>query len=375
MNRRDPGPQVRYAVVGLGWFAQVAILPAFEHASKNSRLVALFSDDADKLEELGKRYDIDRLHTYEEYDGVLQAGGIDAVYVALPNHLHCAYTERAARAGVHVLCEKPMAVTEPECERMIRAAKDAGVKLMIAYRLHFEAANLEAIRIVGDGEIGEDRLFASVFANEVTEEDNIRLGPIGRGGGTLYDIGIYCINAARYVFRAEPTEVTATSISPSGDSRFRESDEMTSAMLRFPGDRLAVFTTSFGALDHDHYEVLGTKGVLRVEPAFGFSGELGHELCVDGRRRRRSFPKRDQVAPELLHFSHCILEGLDPEPSGREGLADVRIIRALLRSAEIGRPVALEPFDPGRRPGPELEQHLPPVAEPELVDAKPPSED
>jgi glucose-fructose oxidoreductase len=364
---------VRYAVVGLGWFAQSAILPAFAHA-RGSRLVALFSDEPAKLDELGRRYRVDRLHDYDSYDSVLREGAIEAVYIALPNHLHCEYAERAARAGVHVLCEKPMAVTVAECERMIRAAADSGVKLMIAYRLHFEAANLEAIRVVQAGEIGEARIFSAVFANQVTDRDNIRLGPVESGGGTLYDIGIYCVNAARYIFRAEPEEVWATACSRPGDSRFDRSDEMTSAVLRFPGERLASFTTSFAGSDFDSYEIVGTAGTLRVDPACGFSGQRGHELVCGERRRRKRFSRRDQVAPELIHFSSCVREDREPEPSGREGLADVRILRALLESVTTGRAVRLEPYDPGRRPGPELELHRPAAREPKLVAAEPPSE-
>ena len=204
-NRKTgEGGKVRYGVAGLGWFAQVAILPAFRHASRNSRLTALFSDDPVKLEKLGKKYGAPHLHSYDEFDEALRAGIVDAVYIALPNDLHREYTERAARAGVHVLCEKPMAVTSRDCRAMIHAAERARVKLMIAYRLHFDRGNLEAVEIVNSGKLGEPRIYNSVFANRVEDEKNIRLNPLSQGGGTLYDIGIYCLNAARYLFRSEP---------------------------------------------------------------------------------------------------------------------------------------------------------------------------
>jgi glucose-fructose oxidoreductase len=366
--------EVRWAVAGLGWFAQVAILPAFAHA-ENARLVALFSSDRRKLDELGDKYDVEARHDYAELDDVLDQGGIDAIYLALPNHLHCEYTLRAARAGVHVLCEKPMAVTEDECERMIQAAEDNRIKLMIAYRLHFEEANLEALRIVRAGEIGEPRLFASCFGNEVTEPDDIRLGSISIGGGTLYDIGIYCINAARHLFGSEPTLVHAISASRNDDDRFRDADEMTVGLLRFANGGLATIATSFGSQDHDFYEMRGTEGMLRVEPAFSFREKLGHELIVDERRSQRHFAKRDQVAPELIHFSQAILDDTDPAPGGREGLADVRIIRALVHSAETGHPVTLGAYDAGTRPGWWNEMRRPPVGEQELVNEKSPSGD
>ncbi|HEX6436522.1 MAG TPA: Gfo/Idh/MocA family oxidoreductase, partial [Candidatus Binatia bacterium] len=266
---------MRYAVVGLGHIAQVAVLPAFSHARQNSELVALVSDDPAKHEKLRSKYKVQRTYSYDEYDQCLRSGAIDAVYIALPNNLHCDFAVRAAQAGIHVLCEKPMAVTEEECENMISAAKQARVKLMVAYRLHFEKANLEAVEIAHSGKLGEPRFFSSVFAMQV-KEDNIRLKR-ELGGGTLYDIGVYCINAARSLFRAEPSEVHAFSVS-GNDPRFREVDEMTGAVLRFPDERLASFTCSFGAADVSAYELVGTEGNLRVEPAYEYIGELRHRL-------------------------------------------------------------------------------------------------
>lgn len=339
--------KVRYAVVGLGHIAQVAVLPAFVHAAENSELAALVSDDPTKLRELGKKYGVERTYSYEEYDDCLASGDVDAVYIALPNNLHCEYTVRAARAGVHVLCEKPMAITEKECQRMIRAADKNGVRLMIAYRLHFEEANMHAVDIVQSGKLGEPRLFISGFTQQVKQGD-IRLQK-KLGGGTLYDIGIYCINAARYLFRDEPTGVFAFSAN-NGETRFQEVEEMTSAILRFPGDRLASLTCSFGTSDVSYYQVVGTKGVLRVDPAYEYAVALKHQLTLNGKTRERTFSKRDQFAPELLYFSECVLKDQEPEPSGAEGLADVRVIRALYRSTKTGRPVKLSAFKRIRRP-------------------------
>src|ERR1044072_991742 len=149
-----PRKQVRYAVVGLGHIAQVAVLPAFGNARRNSKLAAFVSGDPVKLAELGERYGVERRCSYEQYDELLKSGDIDAVYIALPNSLHAEYAVRAAQAGVHVLCEKPMAVTEAECELMARTARENKAKLMVAYRLHFERANLEAIEIARSGRIG-----------------------------------------------------------------------------------------------------------------------------------------------------------------------------------------------------------------------------
>jgi predicted dehydrogenase len=206
---------VRYAVVGLGHIAQVAVIPAFAHARKNSELVAIVSGDPTKRRELARRYRIDHAFTYEEFDQCL--GMVDAVYIALPNSMHAEYTIRSARAGVHVLCEKPMAVTVEECHRMTAACRRAKVKLMIAYRLHFEEINLAAIDLARSGRLGKLKFFNSSFSMTVKRGD-IRTKR-AYGGGSLYDIGVYCINAARYLFRAEPTQVSAVSINR-GDAPF-----------------------------------------------------------------------------------------------------------------------------------------------------------
>ena len=255
------------------------MLPAFEHASANSELVALVSDDQKKLRKLGRKYGVDQLYSYTEFDECLASGCVDAVYIALPNHLHHPFALEAAQAGVHVLCEKPLAVTEEDCEEMIQEAERHRVKLMTAYRLHFERANMRAVEIARSGRLGTLRVFDSLFCMQV-EEGNIRL-QAEFGGGPLYDIGIYCINAARYLFRAEPTEVMALSAN-SGETRFREVEEMTAAILRFPDERLATFTCSFGAADESMYELVGTKGKLRMESAYTFSEKIEQQVTVTG---------------------------------------------------------------------------------------------
>src|SRR5688572_1872174 len=210
---------VRYAVLGLGHIAQAAVLPAFKHARRNSVLAALVSGEEKKLKQLGRRYGVKNLCGYDEVDELFASGEIDAVYIALPNDMHKDYTIRAARAGIHVLCEKPLAVTSRDCEAMIRATRQANVKLMTAYRLHFERANLEAAQLARSGKLGDLRFFSSDFAMQVSD-DNIRLRPAKEGGGPLYDIGVYCINAARYCMGQDPAMVWATA-TRSGDRRFR----------------------------------------------------------------------------------------------------------------------------------------------------------
>jgi predicted dehydrogenase len=358
---------VRYAVVGQGYIAQAAVLPAFRHARKNSMLVALISGDEVKRRELAKKYDVPA-YPYEEYESCLASGDVDAVYIALPNNMHREYTVRAARHGVHVLCEKPLAVTETDCEAMIAACKRHKVKLMTAYRLHFERATLKALRSVRDGMVGEPRLFASTFTMNV-QPPNIRL-EADMGGGTLYDIGVYCINAARHLFGEEPVEASAIMTECTKDQCTVE--ESASCALRFPDDRLATFCLSFGTDKTSAYRVIGTKGSLRVEPGYELASGLELHFSRGGKKRTIKYGKRDQFAPELLYFSDCILRDRDPEPSGEEGLADVRVIRALYRSAKTGRRVDLAPKPLRRQPTLRQEITRPPVRLPHLVHVTPP---
>jgi glucose-fructose oxidoreductase len=365
MNHHEKS-KVRYAVVGLGHIAQVAVLPAFKTA-RNSELYALVSNDPEKLRKLGKKYKLSHLYPYEEYSRALS--NVDAVYLAVPNHLHREYAVRAAAAGVHVLCEKPMAPTPQECREMIEAANRNHVKLMIAYRLHFEAGNLEAVKLAQTGKLGDIRFFASEFAQQVADQ-NVRITePVPRGGGPLYDMGVYCINAARYLFRAEPLEVCALAESKLSDERFERVEEMVSAVLRFPGDRLATFTCSFGAADVSRYTVGGTKGLLRADPAYEYAEGIRLEVTVDGRTRTRSFPKRDQFAAELAYFSNCVLRDKEPEPSGVEGLVDVQIIDAIYHSIRTRRTVAIPQLTVKKRPTEGQEIRRPAHGKPQVVHA------
>jgi predicted dehydrogenase len=356
---------VRYAVIGLGHIAQAAVLPAFRHARRNSVLTALVSDTPRKLRTLGKRYRVEHLLSYRELDEFFSSGAVDAVYIALPNHLHKDYTLRAAAAGLHVLCEKPMAVTARDAQAMIRACRAARVKLMIAYRLHFDRANLEAAATARAGRLGELRFFSSDFSMQVSP-DNVRLKR-AFGGGPLYDIGIYCINAARSVLGEDSVAVWATA-TRSADRRFREIDETAVGALRFKGDRLASFTCSFGAGDRSTYTVTGTRGSLTLDPAYEYAQGLAYEMKIGERVRKKTFPKSDQFAPELLYFSDCILKDGAVEPSGEEGLLDVRIIEGMMRSIKTGRWIKLPPAHKHRRVSLRQARRRPAVSrEPKLI--------
>src|SRR4029077_14162608 len=218
--------------------------------------------------------------------------------------------------------------------------EESKTKLMIAYRLHFEQANLEAVNIASSGQLGDLRIFSSVFSRQV-DEDTVRATEReSRGGGSLFDMGVYCINAARYLFRDEPIEVTAVSAND-GEIRFRQNAEMTTAILRFPEERLAVLTSSFGAVKTSEYSLIGTKGRMRLSPAYDYSVPLAYELAIGDHKpksKRKKFAKHDQFGAELEYFSDCILRNHDPEPSGVEGLADTRVVRAILQSVDARKP-------------------------------------
>jgi glucose-fructose oxidoreductase len=360
--------KLRFAVVGAGWFGQTAVLPAFAN-SKRAVLAAIVSGDAEKRDELAKRYSVPAVG-YEGYDGLLSGGTVDAVFIVLPNTMHADYTVRAARHGVHVLCEKPLAVTPAECGRMIDACATAGVKLMTAYRLHFEPSHLGVIEAIRGGVIGPPRVFHGFNTQSVEDEENIRLDA-DRGGGPLQDLGVYCVNAARYLFQADPVEVSGFAAA-ARDPRFREVPEMVSAVMRFPDDRLATFTCGFGEGKVSEFRVVGTKGDVRMDPAFSFTGDLYSYTTVDGKTKEKKHPAGDQVAAEIDHFAERVLAGEEPEPDGREGLIDVTVMDAIIRSVKEGRAVKLPDFPPKPRPREEQGKKRPPAKDVKMVNATAP---
>jgi predicted dehydrogenase len=368
-RRSKSAPPLRFAVVGLGHIAQAAVLPAFRHARPHVELTALVSGTKSKLKQLSSRYRVKHAVSYADADKLFDSGAIDAVYVATPNTEHADWTVRAAEAGLHVLCEKPLATSVEDCERMIDACERNDVRLMTAYRLHFERCNLEVANLVRKKRIGEARYFDSQFSMQV-KGGNIRLDR-ALGGGPEWDIGIYCQNAARYVFADEPTQVWATATN-SGDARFKEVPETVHVILKFPGERIANFICSFGAADRSRYEIVGTKGSIVVDPAFEYAEGLGYELTVGEKKKKKKFAKSDQFAPELVYFAQCVRGKRTPEPSGKEGLIDVAIIEAIHESLASGQWVKLSDT-PRKQNRPTLRQEIrrPAVPrEPPLVQAE-----
>ncbi|MDB5592508.1 Gfo/Idh/MocA family oxidoreductase [Enterovirga sp.] len=369
-KRIEAGRRVRFAVVGAGWISQAAFLPAVA-GTANSELVGLVTGDPEKGRALAERYRLPHVWSYKEYGDMLACPEIDAVYLALPNGLHRDFAVPALEAGLHLLLEKPMAVSEQECRDIEAAATGSGARLMIAYRLHFEPATLEAIRLVRAGAIGDPRLFSSSFSQHVSPTNH--RAQQGFWAGPVADMGPYPINAARNLFGAEPTELWAVgAMNP--DLPF-EFDDTVSVTMRFPGQRLAQFTVSYGAESAGAWRLLGTAGNLRLEPGYGFGTPMRLAVTQGSDTREQSFPETDQFGGELGYFSDCVIAGRDPEPDGEEGRLDVRVVAAIERALATGRPQVLEPVARSRRPDPAQAAALAPSATPPLVHAGAPGED
>ena len=347
---------IRYAVVGAGWISQEAFLPSVSQ-SGNSCVTAIVSGDSAKANKLAAFYGIPHVVDYDDYDLLLARDIVDAVYIALPNSLHADYAIRAARAGKHVMVEKPLANTVDEAEAMIAAARQAGVLLMTAYRLHNEPGTLAVLNRIRDGAIGKPLIFQSVFSFQ-TQPGNHRL-KAHHWGGPLQDVGVYCLNAARHIFGEEPVEAVAMRHQPQDDPRFTEIEATIAATLRFPSGGLAQFVASFGAAACDSYRVVGTLGDLELDPGFKFEAAMQLRLRKDGKEEEIAFPQVDHFAGQLAYFSDCIGASTPPEADGEEGLADLRALLAIEESALTGKPVSISSPPRPRHPTQDMERQRP----------------
>ncbi|QDY70614.1 Gfo/Idh/MocA family protein [Qingshengfaniella alkalisoli] len=349
--------KVRYAVVGAGWISQIAFMPAVAQTG-NSEITVIVSGNADAARKLADFHDVPHVVPYEDYDKILADDLVDAVYIALPNSMHADYAIRAARAGKHLLVEKPLAISVEECEAMIAAAEEAGVHLMTAYRLHHEPGTVELLEQIRKGAIGDPRIFSSVFSLQ-SVLGNHRLQS-KHWGGPLQDIGVYCLNAARQVFGDEPVEVVAMEGGAEGDPRFTEVAEAVAVTLRFPEGRFAQFVASFGADANDSFQVVGTQGTLTMDPAFKFDDALKMRLRQNEKTVDEiSAEQVDHFGAMTAYFSDCIMNGSPPENDGYEGLADVKAMIAIEKAAATGRAQKIDIAPRTARPGPDTVRHIP----------------
>lgn len=332
------GKQIGYAVVGAGPVVERTLLPAFARAGGDARLAAIVSSDRARGQTLAHEHHATAYHL-DDFRQCLQRDDVQAVYIALPNSQHCDYAVEAARAGAHVLVERPMAVMADECRRMLRTCQTNRVKLMVAYHLQFHPGHLRLAELVRSGAVGAPKTISSDFTVRVQDQDDMRLQR-RLGGGTVYDLGVFAIFAARTLFAAEPAQVMAMTARMTrrygGDV-----DESTVALIRFPEDRLTHFHTSFGEEPTAVLTVFGEEGYARLAGAYNGSQPSALEIVRGGRREEQTFEAIDAYASELEYFAGCIVRDSAPEPSGVEGLQDVRIVEAIYRSARDGRPVTL----------------------------------
>jgi predicted dehydrogenase len=338
-----PGKKLGWAIVGLGSLAINEILPAFA-TCESSKVVAFVSGHPDKAHKLALRYGVSpqNIYNYQNYDSIRNNPEVDVIYIVLPNGMHAEYTVRGFEAGKHVLCEKPMANTPDECRQMIHASRKADRKLMIAYRCRYEPYNQEAIRIARSSELGPTQMILADAGFPMGDPSQWRCNKQLAGGGSMMDIGIYALNASRYLTGEEPTEVNAMIYTKPGDPRFKEVEENVLFQLRFPSGILANCSSSYGYFHQSVFRVMGTEGRLVLDPASWYTG-LRMWIERDNKIEYRDLPVVDHFTSEMDHFSDCIMNNKEPLTPGEEGLRDLTIIQGIYEAARSNSTVKLQP--------------------------------
>ena len=363
--------KVRYAIVGVGDIAQEDMMPGVEHTG-NSEITALVTSDPTKAKELGERYDVGATFTYQQFGEAIRSGAFDAIYLSTPNWRHAEFIVPALNAGIHVLTEKPLEISSQKCTEILEAARASSAKLMVAYRLHFEPGTLDTIEVVRSGQLGDVHLFASTFSQPIDPANH--RAHSGDLAGPVLDMGPYPVNAARYIFGDEPVEVVSAAGSRHPQSNFDQTfDDTVAVTLRFPGERLAQFNVSYFGNPTNSFIAVGDKGSVQLDPSYVFGKPVEQVVFVGEKKSHRSFKNTDHFGGEMKYFSDCILNGIDPEPDGEEGLADVRVLEGILKALETRQSVPLEPFKRTKRIDTTAQKMtLSAVATPELVHASNP---
>jgi predicted dehydrogenase len=342
-----PEQRVGFAVVGLGRLALEQVLPAFARSMK-AKPVALVSGSPDKLQTVAAQYGIaaGSCYSYDNFDQIRDNPEVKVVYIVLPNAMHRLFCERAAKAGKHVLTEKPMSVSSADGKAMVAACARAGVKLMVAYRIQYEPYNRRAMELVRSGSNGRLIAYSGINTQTVAEDGALqwRHKKAMAGGGSLFDIGLYCLNTARFLTGEEPVEIFAASYSPPGDPRFAEVEETISFMLRFPSHTIANCLASYGGRDDKHQRLNLEKIAVDMPNAFQYEGQ---QLLVVGRQddatseNRLVIEPKNQFAAEIDHMADCVMHDRKPYTPGEEGVQDHLLMEAIYRSVAEGRPVKL----------------------------------
>ena len=339
----DDSKKIGFAIVGLGGFARGQMLPNFKH-TKHCKPVALVTGDPDtKGKRVADEYGIshDRVCTYEQMtERFKDDAEVQVVYVVTPTGLHMRDALAGFAAGKHVLCEKPMATDEAECDRMIAAAEEAGKKLMIAYRAQYEPYNMRAVEWARTEKLGPVRHVEAHITMKIGDRLTWRNDPaLNGGGGPLMDLGIYSLQAARYIVGEEPTSLTATVYRPENDRRFPPGVESRVAWtMQFPGGATASCGTAWDSASTNRYRVICRDGTYELDPATSYNGR--RMFTVDGNGRREEvtgFPENpNQFAAELDHMAECVMNDETPKTPGEEGRQDVYLMKRIYEAGEKG---------------------------------------
>ena len=313
-------------------------------ASQHARITGLVTGHpVEKGAKFGAEYGVasDSIYTYETYDRIRDNKKIDAVYIALPNSMHCEYTIRAAEAGKHVFCEKPMAISSAECRRMIDACKWANVKLMIGYRLHYDATMRHIRDLVRAGAFGDLLTCQGRFC--ISHPAGVwRLDRKLNGGGSLMDLGIYPINTVSWMTGEQPKSFAAFEATRGDDPRFAEEEQSIEWLMKYPSGVIASGGSSYQRSQSSFLQLNGSEGSVHIEPAFGYGPQLSYAYTgttKDGPISGTGLVQSpDQFTSEADHFAECILNDVQPSTPGDEGLNDLLTIEAIYRAA--GSPIA-----------------------------------
>jgi predicted dehydrogenase len=346
-----PGPflaadqRVGFAIVGLGRLSIDQILPAFGH-SKYAKVTALVSGDPEKATKIAAQYGAKRssIYGYADFERLKDNPDVKVIYIVLPNSMHAEYVERGAKIGKHILCEKPMATSSREAKKMIAACKAANVKLMIAYRQQYEPHNEALRRLVEEGKLGKLRGFVASNSQQQGDPSQWRLKKAMAGGGCLPDVGLYCLNASRFLSGQEPVEVFANTYQPKDDPRFTQVEASCSFSLKFPTGYIATCTTSYDVHKSAILRMEGRDAWAELSPAFGYHGNKLTWSRLEESKEVQLIPQieeKNQFGLEMDHFCECLLEDKTPRTPGEEGLRDHRIMEAIYESAGSGWVVKL----------------------------------
>jgi predicted dehydrogenase len=345
---QNQGRQLRWCIVGLGRISMGHFMPGVA-LSKTGKISALVSGHREKAEKQAAQYNVPSpsIYSYDNYDEIAQNKEIDAVYIALPNSMHAEYTIRAAKAGKHVLCEKPMATSVADCRAMIEQCAKHRVKLMIAYRCQYQMQHLKAIEIIRSGQIGQVQVIESAFGFPIQpffEMDGVRtpewrLNKKLAGGGPVMDVGIYSLNACRYLTGEEPTDIKANASTIDHDGRFNEVEENDGWTMRFPSGILASCTTTYGADmgGGGFFKVHGSKGWVAMEPAFPYQGMRLQAHASDRVDLDMADPQKDpaQFTTQADYFADCVWNNREPKTDGQEALRDMTYMSQIYEAAGL----------------------------------------